>query len=72
VRVFMPLVRLWAISPQEGAQTSVFLASSPEVEGESGKYFYQKRPVPSSAFSRNKDAARLLWDASVELTGLDI
>lgn len=72
VRLFMPLIRLWAISPQEGAETSIYLASSPEVAGVSGKYFYQKRPVPSSAFSRNEDAARRLWDASVELTGLNI
>ena len=71
VRLFMPLIRLWAISPQEGAETSVYLASSSEVAGVSGKYFYQKHPVPSSAFSRNEDAARRLWDASVELTGID-
>lgn len=72
VRLFMPLIRLWAISPQEGAETSIYLASSPEVAGVSGKYFYQKSPVPSSAFSRNEDAARRLWDASVELTGLNM
>jgi len=72
VRLFMPLIRLWAISPQEGAETSIYLASSPEVAGVSGKYFYQKRPVPSSAFSRNEEAAWRLWDASVELTGINI
>jgi len=71
VRLFMPLIRLWAISPQEGAETSVYLASSSEVAGVSGKYFYQKHPVLSSAFSRDEDAARRLWDASVELTGID-
>ncbi|MBX6312728.1 MAG: SDR family oxidoreductase [Isosphaeraceae bacterium] len=64
--------RLFAISPEEGAKTSVYLAASPEVEGVSGAYFVKQKPVPSSPASRNEAAARRLWQISEELTGLGI
>ena len=51
-------------------QTSVYLASSPEVEGLSGKYFDKCRPVSSSAESYDLAVAQRLWDASAELVGL--
>jgi NAD(P)-dependent dehydrogenase (short-subunit alcohol dehydrogenase family) len=70
VKLFLPLTSLWALSPEEGAETSVFLASSPEVEGVSGKYFYQKKAVPSSPSSLDKEKARQLWEVSTEMTGL--
>lgn len=72
VKLFLPLTSLWALSPDEGAETSVFLASSPEVEGVSGKYFYQKKAVPSSPSSLDKEKARQLWEVSTEMTGLEI
>ncbi len=46
--MFMPVVQLFAISPQRGAETSIHLAASPEVEGVTGQYFDKKRPVKSS------------------------
>jgi NAD(P)-dependent dehydrogenase (short-subunit alcohol dehydrogenase family) len=61
---------LFAISPEEGAKTSVYLASSPEVEGVSGRYFVKQRPVDSSPASRDAEAARRLWRLSEELTGM--
>jgi retinol dehydrogenase 12 len=66
----MGLVQLAAISPAEGAETSIYLASSPEVEGVSGKYFTRCRAVPSSPVSYDMSAARKLWDCSLEMTGL--
>jgi NAD(P)-dependent dehydrogenase (short-subunit alcohol dehydrogenase family) len=60
------------ISPEEGAETSVFLASSPEVEGVTGKYFVKKKAVPSSETSYDEEAARRLWDVSAEMTGLPV
>ncbi|MFO1152953.1 MAG: SDR family oxidoreductase [Rhodospirillales bacterium] len=63
--------KLYAIKPEEGARTSVYLASSPEVEGLSGTYFTKCRPKGSSAASRDRDAAVRLWDVSANLTGLD-
>ncbi len=70
---FKPIFKLFqigAISPDKGAATSIYLASSPEVEGISGKYFDQKKPVASSKISYDADIARQLWDISLQLTGL--
>ena len=59
----------WLIMPPEkGAETAVYLASSGEVEGITGKYFYRKKPVPSSRLSYDKETAGKLWDLSVKMT----
>jgi NAD(P)-dependent dehydrogenase (short-subunit alcohol dehydrogenase family) len=72
VRVGMNLIgRLVAITPEQGAQTLIYLASSPEVEGVSGKYFVKREPVRSSAASYDVEAARRLWEISAELVGLE-
>jgi len=62
--------KVGAISPEEGSQTSIYLASSPEVEGISGKYFSKKKAVGSSRISQDQELARALWERSLELTGL--
>jgi hypothetical protein len=59
-------------SPKKGAQTPVYLASSPEIENATGQYFVNCRPVKSSASTYDKSAARRLWDIGAELTKLDI
>jgi NAD(P)-dependent dehydrogenase (short-subunit alcohol dehydrogenase family) len=59
-----------AISEDNGAKTSVFLASSPDVQGVSGKYFDKCAAVPSSAVSNDADIARALWRESERLTGI--
>ncbi len=61
--------RLIAIDPDAGARTSVYLASSPEVEGVSGQYFVKCRPAQSSPRSHDRAAAERLWRVSEELTG---
>ncbi len=58
------------LSPEKGARTSVYLASSPEVAGVSGKYFARCKPRRSAAASYNRDTARRLWDVSLQMTGL--
>jgi len=60
---------LVAISPEQGARTSIYLASSPEVEGMSGRYFVREKPAESSAQSRDQAAAQRLWKLSEEMTG---
>jgi NAD(P)-dependent dehydrogenase (short-subunit alcohol dehydrogenase family) len=69
-RLAFGLGHIAAISPAEGAETIIYLASSPEVEGVTGKYFVQKKEVPSSDVSYDVEAARRLWQVSLELTGL--
>jgi len=62
--------RCFAISPEDGARTIVYLSSSPEVTGVSGSYFVREQAVPSSPASNDKDAAKRLWQISMESTGL--
>lgn len=68
-----PLVKasqLFLKTPEQGAATSIYLATSPEVEGVSSKYFSDCKPKTSSDESYDKDVARRLWDVSSELVGL--
>lgn len=58
------------LSPEEGARTSVYLASSPEVAGVSGEYFVKCRPKRPKPWALDADAARRLWEVSEELVGL--
>jgi len=59
----------FAISSEKGALTSVYLASSPDVEGVTGGYFYKRRPAKTSGAAADDEAARRLWDVSSELVG---
>jgi NAD(P)-dependent dehydrogenase (short-subunit alcohol dehydrogenase family) len=58
------------LSPEEGARTQIYLATSAEVSGVSGQYFDSQRPARSAALD-DPDAARWLWELSEQLTGLD-
>jgi retinol dehydrogenase-14 len=71
VRLLLPLTRFFALSPEEGAQTNIYLASSPEVERVSGRYFYKMGPVSSSPASHDLETAKRLWHISAEMTGLN-
>jgi NAD(P)-dependent dehydrogenase (short-subunit alcohol dehydrogenase family) len=62
--------RLFALSPEEGAQTMVYLASSPEVSGRSGGYYERCAPAePTRAAQSDADATRL-WQLSAAITGI--
>jgi NAD(P)-dependent dehydrogenase (short-subunit alcohol dehydrogenase family) len=69
-RLWQSVARWFAISPEEGARTVVYLAASPQVAGVSGRYFVKEREVASSAESYDENAAKRLWQVSEELTGL--
>ena len=58
-------------SAVDGARPAVFLASSSEVEGVSGRYFNRKGEVKSSKLSYDLDVARRLWDVSAHLSNLE-
>ena len=60
-----------ALSAEEGAETVIYLAASPEVEGVTGRYFYKKQPVESSPLSYDEGVQRRLWEVSAELVGLE-
>jgi NAD(P)-dependent dehydrogenase (short-subunit alcohol dehydrogenase family) len=69
-RVVMTLMRPFFLSAAKGAETPTYLASSPEVEGVTGKYFERKRERRSSRVSYDEEAQERLWRVSAELTGL--
>jgi NAD(P)-dependent dehydrogenase (short-subunit alcohol dehydrogenase family) len=58
------------LSPAKGARTSIYLASSPEVEGVSGEYFVKCKARPPRRPARDPEAAARLWQVSEELVGL--
>ena len=62
---------LFALTPEQGADTVIYLASSPEVDGISGKYFANREPIPSSDESYDEEVAGRLWRVSMSLTALD-
>ncbi len=63
--------KLFFKSPEKGAETSIYLASSIDIEGVTGKYFIKKEPKESSEESYNEEYAKRLWEISVDMTRLD-
>ena len=58
------LVQAFCMNADKGAQTSIYLASSPEVEGVTGRYFYKQREKAPRATALDDDVARKLWEVS--------
>jgi retinol dehydrogenase-12 len=71
IQLFARFAYLFAVTPEEGAQTSIYLASSPEVEGVSGKYFYKCKPERSAPQSFDEEVEHRLWEFSAKLTALE-
>ena len=67
-----PVLDRFALTAEEGAQTMIYLATSPEVEGVTGKYFVKEKAVPSSPVSYDRAAASRLWQISAEMTALPV
>ncbi|HME91489.1 MAG TPA: SDR family oxidoreductase [Myxococcaceae bacterium] len=67
-RAVVKLAAPFMLSPEKGAETSIYLASSPEVEDVSGKYFIKCAQARSSSESYDQAKARRLWDISAQLT----
>jgi hypothetical protein len=58
------------VSPERGADTVVWAATSPELAGESGKYFKKRNVREPSRRARDPELARRLWDESERLSAL--
>lgn len=69
-KLLQAVIALVTMNPARGARTSIYLASSSEVEGVSGKYFARRRPERSSDASYDREAAQMLWELSEDLVGL--
>jgi NAD(P)-dependent dehydrogenase (short-subunit alcohol dehydrogenase family) len=64
------IARPFLLSPENGARTSIFLASSPEVEGVTGEYFTRSKVATPSKKARDDAQARKLWELSEQLCGI--
>jgi NAD(P)-dependent dehydrogenase (short-subunit alcohol dehydrogenase family) len=69
-RLLVKLIGSFGASPQEGAKTSIYLASSPEVEGVTDKYFVKSIPRRSAAISYDESRQRQLWEQSTKLVNV--
>jgi retinol dehydrogenase 14 len=69
-RLFTPFVRPFLKTPAEGAATSMHLASAPDLEQVTGRYFANSKPKTSSKRSHDEAAAARLWQLSADLVGL--
>jgi retinol dehydrogenase 12 len=70
LRVGIAIARPFILSPERGADTVVYLASSPEVAGKTGGYYVKRQQREPSAAARDDATARKLWEISEQLTGL--
>jgi retinol dehydrogenase 14 len=66
-RLFVPFVRPFLKTPEQGAATSIHLASSPDLDQVTGRYFANSKPKRSSKASYDQAAAARLWQVSAEL-----
>jgi NAD(P)-dependent dehydrogenase (short-subunit alcohol dehydrogenase family) len=65
------LAHPFMMRPEKGADTVVYLASSPDVADVTGKYFTKRKAIPSSKESTDEAAAKRLWQVSLGLTKLE-
>jgi NAD(P)-dependent dehydrogenase (short-subunit alcohol dehydrogenase family) len=64
------LAKFFAVSPAEGAETIIYLASSPDVAKATGQYFYKSVPIRPSSWAQDDRSALLLWQHSAALAGI--
>ena len=64
------VVKPFLNTPEKGAKTSIYVATSPDLIKMSGKYFAKSRQKEPSRSSKNEELAKRLWDVSAEMTGL--
>jgi retinol dehydrogenase-14 len=67
-RAFKPFMR----SSEEGADTIIYLASSPDVEGMTGKYLSDRKVITASEEAYDENSRKKLWEASEELVGFEV
>jgi NAD(P)-dependent dehydrogenase (short-subunit alcohol dehydrogenase family) len=69
-RIMFGMMKPFQLSPKEGAETSVYVATTPEIEGLTGKCFEKKQEIETSEVSYNVDLQKQLWEITVDLLGL--
>jgi NAD(P)-dependent dehydrogenase (short-subunit alcohol dehydrogenase family) len=70
LRVVIGIARPFGLTPEQGARTSIYLATSPDVADVTGRYFVNCKPARPRPQATDAEMARRLWDASERMTGL--
>jgi len=71
IKLLAPVIKRMAVSPEAGAETSIYVATSPEVAGVTGKYFVKKQAVPSADASHDPAITARLMALSAAMVGQD-
>jgi NAD(P)-dependent dehydrogenase (short-subunit alcohol dehydrogenase family) len=66
------IAKLFAISPERGARTPIYLATSPDVAGQTAAYFNKCKAVDPAPAAKDDAAARRLWETTAAMTGTDL
>jgi NAD(P)-dependent dehydrogenase (short-subunit alcohol dehydrogenase family) len=69
-RIISPMVRPFLKTPTQGASTPIYLASSPDVEGNTGQFFANRKPKTATKATGDVDVTARLWRVSADLVGL--
>lgn len=69
VGVLMPLLKLFLLSPEKGAQTTLHVATAPELASVTGRYFKASKEAVSNPLAQGRALAAALWERSMALTG---
>ncbi|MHA2193066.1 MAG: short-chain dehydrogenase, partial [Candidatus Thorarchaeota archaeon] len=69
-RIGLKLMRPFQINAEKGSETPVYVATSPELEGVTGRYFAKSLEKPSSEESYDESAQKRIWDVAESLLGL--
>ncbi len=69
LKLGLTIARPFLASPERGADTIVYLATSPDVAGQTGGYYVKRQRREPSAAARDNTAARELWELSEKMTG---
>ena len=67
-RLMFPLISPFLLTPEQGAETSIYLSTSVEVAGATGKYYVKKKAVRSNPVSYDQGVQDRLWDLSAQMT----
>lgn len=70
-KLLASIVKLFFQSPEKGAQTTLYLATSNDVAPVTGQYFFKKKVQPLAANALDNEVAEKLWHLSVQLTGIE-
>jgi NAD(P)-dependent dehydrogenase (short-subunit alcohol dehydrogenase family) len=70
VDLLWALVKPFALTEAQGAETSIYCATAPELADISGRYFVKKKPMPTNAMSYDVAAGERLWQVSAEMVGI--